>query len=491
MSNSLCITATLVSALYHGQEWPPSPARLFQALLAGAKAGVNRFRCAQADADLQLIQRLPSPEIVAPEHRRLPAYRLAVPNNDLDRAAREWVKGSDFNLSKLKTFKTVQPRALGGSSGDARVYYIWALKGNISLESIRDLTHCLHTFGWGIDMAYADACLLDEQQRRELISRPGFFHYRPSNHGKALPIPVPGYLEDLMQAYEAYCNRISKDGVNPDTRATQYGMERYKPVGSSTDVSIARFELRQLENDRASYSVPWSLGPVRVAPWLRNAAHRALRRVNSRSEAEINSYVLGHGEGYGKHVSFVAVPSIGSHADGSVRRAMIVEPEGEDRGIAADMQTELHDEKLYRLIESNGNGRPAVPVCRILESDWLDGVWQRYLPREPKPEWGSVTPVVLHGHNSEHGKFSLKKTEQLLYQAFEKSGYSRQTIAELAFQPAPFWVGTEGALAMRVPEHLKKWPRYHVAVRFHQPVSGPLLVGIGRHYGVGLFAAVD
>jgi CRISPR-associated protein Csb2 len=132
-----------------------------------------------------------------------------------------------------------------------------------------------------------------------------------------------------------------------------------------------------------------------------------------------------------------------------------------------------------------------VPVCRILESDWLDGVWQRYLPREPKPEWGSVTPVVLHGHNSEHGKFSLKKTEQLLYQAFEKSGYSRQTIAELAFQPAPFWVGTEGALAMRVPEHLKKWPRYHVAVRFHQPVSGPLLVGIGRHYGVGLFAAVD
>jgi CRISPR-associated protein Csb2 len=170
---------------------------------------------------------------------------------------------------------------------------------------------------------------------------------------------------------------------------------------------------------------------------------------------------------------------------------MIVEPEGEDRGIAADMQTELHDEKLYRLIESNGNGRQAVPVCRILESDWLDGVWQRYLPREPKPEWRSVTPVVLHGHNSEHGKFSLKKTEQLLYQAFEKSGYSRQTITEIAFQPAPFWVGTEGALAMRVPEHLKKWPRYHVAVRFNQPVSGPVLVGIGRHYGIGLFAAAD
>ncbi len=42
---------------------------------------------------------------------------------------------------------------------------------------------------------------------------------------------------------------------------------------------------------------------------------------------------------------------------------------------------------------------------------------------------------------------------------------------------------------MRVPEHLKKWLRYHVAVRFRDAVPGPVLAGIGRHYGIGLFAA--
>lgn len=44
-------------------------------------------------------------------------------------------------------------------------------------------------------------------------------------------------------------------------------------------------------------------------------------------------------------------------------------------------------------------------------------------------------------------------------------------------------------MQLRVPEHLKKWPRYHVAIGFRDPIVGPVLIGIGRHYGIGLFAA--
>ena len=32
-------------------------------------------------------------------------------------------------------------------------------------------------------------------------------------------------------------------------------------------------------------------------------------------------------------------------------------------------------------------------------------------------------------------------------------------------------------------------PRYHIAVHFRDLVTGPVLAGIGRHYGVGLFAS--
>jgi len=219
---------------------------------------------------------------------------------------------------------------------------------------------------------------------------------------------------------------------------------------------------------------------------MRHAAAEALRQERY-SDDFVNSYVLGHGNGHGKHMSFVPVPSVGfSHADGTIRRVMVLEPPGADGEIAALLQLKLSSTVLHRLVENGSGPRKTEPACQLFEAQ-PDNVWPYYMRKSSL--WHSVTPVVLHGHNSEHGKFSLKKTEQLLYQAFEKSGYPRSSITELAFQPAPFWSGTEGSLAMRVPEYLKKWPRYHVSVRFDQAFSGPIIVGIGRHYGIGLFAA--
>ncbi len=254
---------------------------------------------------------------------------------------------------------------------------------------------------------------------------------------------------------------------------------------SSIELPTAKFAMRKLDNSNTPYSVPWPFG-MKVAAWMRHAAAEALRQEGYKDDY-INSYVLGHGNGHGKHMSFVPVPNIGTiYPDGAVRRVMVLEPADGDGEIAELLQLKLSSSVLHGLIE-NGNGpRKTEPVCSLLEAQ-SDNIWQYYT--RSSRVWHSVTPVVLHGYNSEHGRFSLKKTEQLLYQAFEKSGYSRESINELQFQPAPLWAGTEGALTMRLPEYLKKWPRYHVAVRFRDAVPGPVLAGIGRHYGIGLFAA--
>jgi CRISPR-associated protein Csb2 len=97
--------------------------------------------------------------------------------------------------------------------------------------------------------------------------------------------------------------------------------------------------------------------------------------------------------------------------------------------------------------------------------------------------------MVLHGHNTLRGRLSIHKTERLILEALEKSGYSARLVEGLAFQPAPMWRGGEDARAVRVPLHLTRWPRYHVEVRFREAVQGPVLAGIGRHCGVGVFAA--
>lgn len=484
MEQYLCIAATFLGGRYHGRGgWPPSPARLFQALLAGARTGSYRRYWSVAEPALRFLEGLPPPEIVAQDFEMRSAHRISVPNNDTDKAGREWSAGRPFDLASIRTMKTVAAHeARSETKGLPHVYYLWSFSADDQdIVAVRQSASFLHTFGWGIDMAYADAFVLDKEGRRALISNPDFSLYVPSERGgKLRDVPTSGYLDDLMLSYARSCNRVSKHGVDPAIRSTMHGQQPYERTNEHA-IPNARFLLRQLVDSDKWYAVPWALG-MKVAAWMRHAAAEALREEQYKEDF-INSYILGHGQGRERHLSFVPVPTIRvGHGDGAVRRVMLVEPLGADGSIASLLQRKLVPSDLVMLTE---NGPPR-PVCSLAEAPDDDLILRRYCGTGEA--WRSVTPVVLHGYNSEHTKFSLKKTQQLLYQAFEESGYSRQSIVELCFQAAPFWQGTEGALAIRVPQHLRQWPRYHVAVRFAKPVHGPVLVGIGRHYGIGLFA---
>lgn len=483
MGQYLCISATFLANRYHGREWPPSPTRLFQALLAGVRTGSYRQHWTAVEPALRLLEKLPAPEILASSVQPGWSYRIAVPNNDSDKAGREWSAGRSFDPGSIRTMKTVAAREFPRTpEGGPHIHYIWKLsEPQSAVVSVRHLASFMHTFGWGIDMAYADSVVLDEEGRQALISGSDHSYHIPGENGRLYDVLIPGYLDDLISTYSRYCNRLTRNGVDPAIRATTYGQQRYQHAGSIVCPS-AFFLLRRLNDSDKWYAVPWALG-MKVAAWMRNATAKALRE-EAYPEGFINSYVLGHGDGHSRHMSFVPIPTIRTmYSDGAVRRVMLVEPSDADGSITTLLQRKLAPSDLLMLV----NGGSPKPVCSLTEAPGDDPVLRPY--RDPKSLWHSVTPVVLHGHNSERGKFSLKKTEQLLYQAFEKAGYPRPSIVELFFQPAPFWPGTEGALAIRVPEHLSKWPRYHVAVRFHEPVTGPVLIGIGRHYGVGLFAA--
>jgi len=90
MPQSLLIAVRFHEGRYHGQAdgfgdedgWPPSPGRLFQALVAGAARGAD-LRSVDRRA-LEWLERLDPPRIAAPAVRRGQALRRCVPNNDLD-----------------------------------------------------------------------------------------------------------------------------------------------------------------------------------------------------------------------------------------------------------------------------------------------------------------------------------------------------------------------------------------------------------------------
>ena len=103
--------------------------------------------------------------------------------------------------------------------------------------------------------------------------------------------------------------------------------------------------------------------------------------------------------------------------------------------------------------------------------------------------WQTVTPVVLHGYNTARHGISLVKTDRLLCQGFDAAGIPEALLREATFQAAPYWPGCGSAGGVRVPRHLERWPRLHVRIHFTEAVRGPVLAGLGRHCGVGVFAA--
>jgi len=134
---------------------------------------------------------------------------------------------------------------------------------------------------------------------------------------------------------------------------------------------------------------------------------------------------------------------------------------------------------------------------------------------EPATTWATVTPVVLPGYDDpEHLRRRLKdgnvsseqqgrilerlsnRIEGLLRKAIVHAGFPQELAdhAELDWRKVGFWPGTDLADRYGVPDHLKRFPRFHVRIEWRNrrneriEIRGPVCLGGGRFYGVGLFA---
>ena len=139
---------------------------------------------------------------------------------------------------------------------------------------------------------------------------------------------------------------------------------------------------------------------------------------------------------------------------------------------------------------------------------------RRYI--QPAASWATVTPLVLPGYDdpghyrrrlkngtfAEEQKVLLKRLgdriDGLLRKAIIQAGFPKMLAdhAELEWRFAGFWPGSDLVGRYRVPEHLRCFPRFHVRLEWRDArqrpvqVSGPICLGGGRFYGVGLFAAL-
>src|SRR6266852_1947817 len=101
-TRSLLIEVHLLAGRYHGVgDWPPSPFRVFQALVAGAYGGrwIGESRT-EKDAAFRWLERQSPPAIATPSRIRTRAVSFFVPNNDLDAKGGDPARVPDIRSEK-------------------------------------------------------------------------------------------------------------------------------------------------------------------------------------------------------------------------------------------------------------------------------------------------------------------------------------------------------------------------------------------------------
>ena len=263
-----------------------------------------------------------------------------------------------------------------------------------------------------------------------------------------------------------------------------------------------------------------------VAGMMRYAAKAAAEN-SGWSETRINSFILGHGEpkSDNSHVAvgpqrfaYLPLPSIEARGEGknqvvgSVRRVLIsCYAEGCEAEIPWVRRSLSGQELIADEKNQKDEKQPVALISLIPEND---KVVQYYT--KPSTIWATVTPVVLPGYDdpahyrrrlqhissAEEQKHLLvrlsERIDSLLRKAIIQTGFSQALAdhADIEWRKVGFWTGVDIADRYGVPDHLKRFPRYHVKIKwrdFHgNPVKvpGPVCIGGGRYYGLGLFAAL-
>lgn len=546
MKQFLCIQVRFLRGSCHGRgdgsapEWPPSPLRLFQALVAAAPSRWGKPDHPAVDS-LRWLERLSAPRILAPPARRTAPFRLYVPNNTADLAVPRWKKEIQSNLRDVKKYQGMRTeKDVCGHQIEREsdpVSFVWTVEKldgdpRLHISRLKDAAASLMHLGWGIDMAAADARLLSAEEVEKL---PGE-SYQPVDEetGFQLRVPIRGTFDALKNRHRKFLKRIKIEGkertFQPVPDLTTFCKRYYLSPNKSRKLRVVAFAFRPREqNTSARFQAfdPVEQGTA-VAAMVRHLVSQPEFHQQLGWEPKDLAMLHGHGETEnddrshqpvsGPRLAILPLPTIEprgqgqSRVLGSIRRVLLTVMRGDEKAPAK--LDEVQRILAGQVLRPNPNDRrtPSAVLSPIHE----DKVIQQYL--RPASSWATVTPVVLPGFDDPGGlrrrlrppqvenlsakekKEILckleKRTEDLLRKAIRHAGYATEMAenAKLCWRGTGFWPGMALAGKSFVPQYLRPFRRLHVRIDWRDSkgkpikVNGPVCLGGGRFLGMGLFA---
>jgi CRISPR-associated protein Csb2 len=503
MSEALLISVRLHDGRYHGRgDWPPSPARLFQALVAGAGlSGPIDKNHSEALRWLERKCESAPPIIGAPISHGGQRITFYMPNNDLDR-----VGGDPQRTAEIRTATKIFKPYLFDAS--VPFLYAWLLSGGEGHQAhagvICSFAERIYQFGRGVDMAWAHGQLLDASEFQQIVSDyPGRI-YRSSRTTSAINLLCPSTASytSLMIRYQAYSRRfgIAGNGKRIVQIFSKPPKPRFRLTAYDSPSSQLVYDLR-VPSSLAPFAA-WQLAKVvELVERLRDAAVDRLHQALPSQKGDIDRALVGRkpdGSNDGPidaRVRIVPLPSIGYvHADRAVRR-MLVEVPASCPLRAEDVQWAFSS---LELVDKNTGEvlailTPAAELNMLVHYGIGDGVASR--------SWRSVTPLALPETAARRRIEPTRKMEEAKNASERIAEQSRAGAAvmnalrhaevhqrpeAIRVQREPFEANGERVETFAEGTRFRKERLWHVAITFGAPVSGPLVLGDGRFLGLGV-----
>ncbi len=489
-------------ARYSGREWPPSPARLFKALVASARAGWALSNRNAIDESLRALELqgwtddTKLPEIVAPRAAlRAPRQQRFVPNN-----SKNWPPERRLNPEKGID---LEPEPMVGWDIEAphTVWYWWPSVDASHVPVLREVSRRVFSVGKGEDLAVLDAT--DAEPPADAV------RWRPATSGASVEVPEPGCLVVCDAEFARDINDLPLPAAG--VRAVTYASD----VAASAQ-PVPTFVLGLWRNGkRCSWDarlLRQVVGPIRhLLDEIRGEVVDLLARSSGDRpaiEGLVRRVLLGHDVSdkpiAEPHLAILPLPSVlGPYPDGRIRRVALAgfgcADDPNRRAIVEVAQVLLHGRELH----DNGSGTGVV-----IDTE-PDGQWLRSVTRRSRA-WATVTPMVQAAKeltSSEWKRLSAARRAadqdplavarlearlrarrlELIDRSVQQAvlGTSAR-IVSIEFGSGGPIAGVHVATRYRANGYLGETPKLHVRVRFDQPVAGPIAIGRGRHVGFGV-----
>jgi CRISPR-associated protein Csb2 len=502
MRRILLISVRFHDGRYHGTgDWPPSPARLFQAIVAGI--GQDGSLGDDASKPLEWLEELDPPIIAAPSMTfgmTIPMH--FVPNNDLDAFG-----GSAINLAKTRTdFKVWKPKLF---SQEATFHYAWQFDeidgSRTHAGRICEYAERLYQLGRGIDQAWAIGEIIEIQKLEELLIAYRGIVYHPTGgrHGTTLASPQKGSLRSLKDRYESMSQRfaVQTQGRLAKLQFAQSPKPRFTATAYDSPPNRQVFEIRSQTTQ--SDLIAWPLHRIsELVLTIRDRAVAKLKTALPGQESQVEKCLVGR-KANGQddapksaRVRVLPLPSIGHvHADCAIRRVLIEVPPG----------CLLRSDDIFWSVSGLELDSANSQDCILTASPETSMLRHYGLGDQSFTRWRTITPAALPEIATRRRIEPSRRHAEAKAGQERAAEQQRAAIAVIqAIRHAEILAGVDSVRVQREPfeangervesfasgTRFSKESLWHVEIEFSQPLFGPISIGDGRYLGLGLMSPI-